>query len=244
MNYNTELPIPNALVKVILRNTKSGPANTKIGKPKDTDENGTAEFNVPMNGYYIVGVEIDGSDPIEVNKDVVCDTDNCKGCAPVDTVHPPPSYCKDKFLDILLMDCKTNEILDDVAVARVIDAGTRLIKAGERVTETGLREERHDNTAEDEQSGGKTIVREDVLVDESLDNEATTLLEKDAEAYTTTKLIENEEESSVKSDELGEETTVKSGEEVIFTIENALSRIYVPVEDDKAEDRTCRCVKV
>ena len=240
MNYNTELPIPNALVKVILTNTKSGPANTKIGKPKDTDENGTAEFNVPMNGYYTVGVEIDGFDPIEVNKDVMCDTDNCKGCAPVDTVHPPPSYCKDKFLDILLMDCKTNEILDDVAVARVIDAGTRLIKAGERVTETGLTEERHDNTAEDEQSGGKTIVREDVLVDESLDNEATTLLEKDAEAYTTTKLIENEEESSVKSDELGEETTVKSGEEVIFTIENALSRIYVPVEDDKAEDRTCK----
>ena len=81
-------------------------------------------------------------------------------------------------------------------------------------------------------------------MDESLDNEATTLLEKDAKTYTTTKLIENEEESSVKSDELGEETTVKSGEEVIFTIENALSRIYVPVEDDKAEDRICRCVKV
>ena len=113
------------------------------------------------------------------------------------------------------------------------------------ITETGLTKERHSNTsvtAEDEQSGGYTIVREDVLVDESSENEATTLVEKDAEAFTsTTKLIENEEESSVKSDELeAEETTVKSGEEVIFTIENALYRTYVPVEDDKTEDRTCR----
>ena len=95
-----------------------------------------------------------------------------------------------------------------------------------------------------------TMIPDDELVTEAktvapTDNETTTLLEKDAKAFTsTTKSIESEEESSVKSDELeAEETTVKSGEEVIFTIENALSRIYVPVEDDKAEDRTCRCEK-
>ena len=43
------------------------------------------------------------------------------------------------------------------------------------------------------------------------------------------------------SDELEpKETTVKSGEEVIFTTENAISTTFIPVEDDKTEDKTCK----
>merc|ERR1719499_2968494 len=79
----------------------------------------------------------------------------------------------------------------------------------------------------DEEIKAKTVV--------PTDNEATTLFEEDAEAFTSTiKSIESEEESSVKSGELEpEETTVKSGEEVIITTESAKQTVMTEDVDAK-----------
>merc|ERR1719357_199499 len=104
-------PIPDALVRVILTKSKIGSSITKIDKPKYTDKNGTAIFNAPSMGEYSIEVTVDGFEQVETTKNVNCDPQNCEGCSPVVTVHLIPAYCKDKFLKLVVMDCKTNSRL-------------------------------------------------------------------------------------------------------------------------------------
>jgi len=91
-----------------------------------------------MNGEYKVIVTVDGFDPIEVTENIMCDTKNCAGCAPVVTVHPPPTYCPGKSLQLIIMDCKTNDRIADASIATTIDTARGLIDGGKLTTsETG-----------------------------------------------------------------------------------------------------------
>ena len=138
INNATLAPIPNALVRVILTRSRAGPSMTTVDKPKYTDENGTAYFKTPMNGEYTVGVTVEGFDPIEVTEDLMCDTDNCAGCAPVVTIHTPPTYCADKSLQLIIMDCKTNNRIALAEVVTTIDTTRGQIDGGKLTTsETG-----------------------------------------------------------------------------------------------------------
>ena len=95
-NNFTNEPVPNALVKVILVKTREGPEYTELDEPKYTDDNGTANFNVPMNGKYKVQVKVDGFETIEVPKDVHCNVEHCEGCAPNVVVIITPEFCPKK----------------------------------------------------------------------------------------------------------------------------------------------------
>jgi len=134
LNNVTLTPIPDALVRVIITKSKAGSSITPVDKPKYTNENGTVYFNTPMNGEYVVGVTVDGYDPIEVTENVMCDTDNCAGCAPVVTVHITPTYCQEKSLTLIIMDCKTNSRVANATVITTIDTTRGQITGGSIIT--------------------------------------------------------------------------------------------------------------
>ena len=139
INNSTLEPIPNALVRVILTKSKAGSSITTIDRPKYTNENGTAKFKTPMNGEYKVRVTVDGFDPIEVTENVMCDTKNCAGCAPVVTIHPPPTYCHEKYLKLTIMDCKTDEKIADATIVTKIETQRGEID-GSKLTTSGTGE--------------------------------------------------------------------------------------------------------
>jgi len=117
----TDKAVPNALVKVILVKTIKGETFTELDEPKYTDDNGTAYFKVPMNGEYKVQVKVDGYDTIEVDKDVHCNVDHCEGCAPNVVVIITPSFCPEKSLKLIVMDCVTNALISGATVETTLD---------------------------------------------------------------------------------------------------------------------------
>ena len=125
INNSTDEKLPGVEVTVIQTKSISGTSISRIEKPKYTDDNGTVYFNVPMNGDYKVRATIDGFDPVEVEKNVMCDTKDCEGCAPVVTIHTPPSYCSDKYMRLITRDCKTDEILKDAIIKTTVETVDR-----------------------------------------------------------------------------------------------------------------------
>ena len=134
MDNSTGSHIPNAIVRVILEKSKAGWGLTSVDKPKYTNENGTAYFNTPMNGKYTISVKIEGYDPIEVSEELMCDHRNCAACAPVVTIHTPPTYCSDKSMKLIIMDCKTNLKVSNAKVVTTIDTPRGEIDGGKLTT--------------------------------------------------------------------------------------------------------------
>ena len=58
----TGKPVENAQIKVVLTSSLSGPSLLPVDVPKYTNENGTATFDIDMNGDYSIEIEADGYD--------------------------------------------------------------------------------------------------------------------------------------------------------------------------------------
>jgi len=107
---DTGSPVIGAKIKIILTSSLSGPSLQAVDVPKYTNVNGTAAFNIEMNGNYSISIEADGYDSKTILLPVDCNPVHCKGCAPMAKTSLEKEFCKDKTRKLIVRDSLSNNI--------------------------------------------------------------------------------------------------------------------------------------
>merc|ERR1719466_174643 len=101
--------IKGALVTLVLTNSLSGSSMITVDQPQYTDNTGTAQFPLAMNGDYSLSITAQGYVSQELPMEVNCNPDHCQLCTPSASVSLNQEFCLDKSMKMIVKNSLTNQ---------------------------------------------------------------------------------------------------------------------------------------